>query len=655
MTKSIFAPGTRIELDGKTAVIGSEKEESCCIFFKGGTSREIPKKVMDLAFNEGRLVFPIDTPESKLAQTPYLSSSEARQAQRFLAYLRPMAQCDKPGSKEARKAIIDEIVKSRGEEVLPAPAENTLYKWFIKWNKAGQNIFALLPHSKAQQRRSRIAPEVLDLMNDEIDTSVLQGKPSSTLKAYRRFRDKAKALNLGEKIPSRQTFYNHVNAIHPLERVKKQHGNAAYQEAKRTITGHYNALYPLERVEIDAVHLTINLINEHLETIANTVIVYIALDIYSRAVVGFAYKYGFNISEDAEGVIDCFSSILRKKNIDYPHLKNEWFGGKPSVIVADPSSAIVSNSFTEMAGIYGVSREITESSQGWKKPHIESFFRTLRLDIIDETPGASPKRSHEFKSKKKPEEPGRLLPEQFERALVEYLVDRYNQFSHSAIGGMTPHQKWLEGVEKFGQPEMVDDLSFANLFGGLTKVVTIHEVEGINLNYQTYHSKDLTELFYRLEPPKKGQKKKVKIRYSSQDLTKIAVLDETTRTYLVVPATKPIPEGMTLRKVQAIEKAKREKDNRPGVIIADSAELVCDQERLKAIEEKTTKRSRKHPETTPAGYVSEEELSKLFPEHQEADIPPNNSAREESAKPIVPAPDVTPWKGQKAFVRGRDK
>lgn len=259
---------------------------------------------------------------------------------------------------------------------------------------------------------------------------------------------------------------------------------------------------------MDAVHLTVNLINEHLETIANTVIVYIALDIYSRAVVGFAYKYGFNISEDAEGVIDCFSSILRKKNIDYPHLKNEWFGGKPSVIVADPSSAIVSNSFTELAGIYGVSREITESSQGWKKPHIESFFRTLRLDLIDEIPGASPKRSHAFKSKKKPEEPGRLLPEQFERVLVEYLVDRYNQFSHSAIGGMTPHQKWLEGVEKFGQPEMVDDLSFANLFGGLTKVVTIHAVDGINLNYQTYHSADLTELFTDYRHPRKVRNKR---------------------------------------------------------------------------------------------------------------------------------------------------
>ena len=242
-----------------------------------------------------------------------------------------------------------------------------------------------------------------------------------------------------------------------------------------------------------------------------------------------------------------------------------------------------------------------------------------------------------------------------EPVLVEYLVDRYNQFSHSAIGGMTPHQKWLEGVEKFGQPEMVDDLSFANLFGGLTKTVPIHAVRGIYLNYHTYHSADLTELFYRLEPPKKGQNRKVKVRYSSQDLTKIAVLDETTRTYLVVPSTKPIPEGMTLRKVQAREKAKREKDNRPGVIIADSAELVCDQERLKAIEEKATKRSRKHPATTPVGYISEEELSKFFPEHQEANGRPNNSAPEESAKPIVPAPDEKPWKERKAFVRGRDK
>ncbi|MBE94711.1 hypothetical protein [Marinobacter sp.] len=315
MSKALFAPGSKVELDGQNAVVSYENDEAFVLFFEGGRQREIPKQVLRLAFNEGRLKYRVDTPHSKLSRFPYLTRSEAKQAQRLLAYLSPMAESTTPGSVATHKAIIAEVVKTSGHEVLPAPKPITLYKWFKKWDASGRNVLALLPSVKGQQRQSRLAPQVVDLLNDAIDQFVLTNKPATAAKAYRSFEKKVQQLELDVKVPSAQTFYNYVNAVHPLERTLKQQGNAVFQEKSLAVTKHYQASYPMERVEFDGVHLTFGLVDEQLNLIAKEVIVFIAMDVYSRAIVGFSYKYGDRVSEDAELVINCVRSVLRQKNV----------------------------------------------------------------------------------------------------------------------------------------------------------------------------------------------------------------------------------------------------------------------------------------------------------------------------------------------------
>ena len=203
--------------------------------------------------------------------------------------------------------------------------------------------------------------------------------------------------------------------------------------------------------------------------------------------------------------------------------------------------------------------------------------------------------------------------------LVRYLVDGYNQSSHSALNNMTPHQKWLEGIANYGEPEMVEDLSFSNLFGGHLKTVGVDPKDGIRVHYLNYNSTDLAQLYYELKPGKKGSKRPVKIRCSSQDLTKIAVFDEIRRTYLEVPCTSNVEEGMTLTKMRALQRSKP-KPVRPDTL-SDSTELANSLDRLKQVHKKNAKPGRRNPDTTPAKAQSDQELMGLFPSSQDYGAP----------------------------------
>lgn len=295
--------------------------------------------------------------------------------------------------------------------------------------------------------------------------------------------------------------------------------------------------------------------------------------------------------------------MLRQKDSDYDFLDNPWPGGKPQIIVGDPGTSIISGAFTELAGFYGIHREVTEARQAWKKPHIERLFRTLRMDLASELNGYLPKRSPRFVVDHRLKDDACFLVEEFERLLVKYIVNGYNQSSHSSLQNKTPLEVWQEGVEKFGQPETVQDLEFANAFGGNLAKRKLDPVTGIHLNNLKYHSRDLQDLYAKLVNHF-GDRCTVELRWSSQDLSQISVLDPVSRTYLVVPCTRDIAHGMTLAKFQAQNRVVRESIRSNG--IADSEELRNGQSRLKKM--RGMKRRRRHPETTEATGLSDQEL-----------------------------------------------
>ncbi|MBU2955813.1 DDE-type integrase/transposase/recombinase [Marinobacter sp. F3R08] len=607
MTKPLFGPGSRIVLDGKNALIAHENGDSFVLFTEDAVQREVSKKVLQIAYQEGRMRFNVDSPDSEVIRKPFLTSTEAKKAEYLLAYLEPMTHYENTGSKRTAAKVIKDVVRKHGDAVMPAPKPDTLYKWFRKWTEAGKNILVFFPAGRTSRRKSSIAPEYLELMTNTIDELVLTRNHCTIARAYREFRSQAEALESKNRIPSKQAFYDHYNRIDPRIKLKTRQGNSALVQATRIALRTYEVRHPLERVEIDAAHLTMYLVDEYLNLIANKVIVYLAIDVYSKAIVGFAMDYGINIAEKSEGVTECLKSVLRDKHHDLSYLTNPWPGGKPTTIVGDPGTAIISEAFTTLAGQLQIHREVTEARQGWKKPHIESYFKVLRADFLKRLRGYVPKRSPLLKFDHSLKDLRCFMAAEFEKMMITYLVNGYNHAAQPKLNGMSPHEKWLEGIEKYGEPEMVNDLSFANSFGGnLTKRV-LNPTKGIHLNDLKYNSVALQDLYFRLVK-NYGDRLKVEVRWSSQVLTKVMVLDPETRTYLTVPCTKDLPEGMTLSKLKAQKKLIG--NLRHSDTLKDSEEFQNVQTRARDVGR--SKRTRKQPPATDAQPMSNDQLEAYF-------------------------------------------
>lgn len=609
MSKASFSPGSRIVLDGKNSIIAHENGDYFVLFTEDALQREVSKTGLRIAHQQGRMRFIVDSSDSEITRKPFLTSAEAKKAEYMLAYLEPMTHYENTGSKRTAAKVIKDVVRKHGEGVKPSPKPITLYKWFKKWTNAGKNILVFFPAGRTSTRKSSIAPEYLELMTNTIDELVLTRNNCTVARAYREFRAQAIALESKNRIPSKQAFYDHYNRIDPRIKIKAQVGNSALTQATRIALRTYEVRHPLERVEIDAAHLTMYLVDEYLNLIANKVIVYLAIDVYSKAIVGFAMDYGINIGEKSEGVTECLKSVLRDKHHDYPYLKNRWPGGKPTTIVGDPGTAIISESFTTLAGQLQIHREVTEARQGWKKPHIESYFKVLRADFLERLPGYVPKRSPLLKFDHSLKDLRCFMASEVKKMMVNYLVNGYNHAAQKKLDGVSPHEKWLEGIEHYGEPEMVEDLSFANSFGGNIASRVLDPTKGIHLHDLKYNSVALQDLYFRLVK-NFGDKCKIEVRWSSQDLTQVMVLDPKTKTYLIVPCTKNLPEGMTLSKWKAQKKIVADLSHTDT--LKDSEEFQNVQTRIRDVGK--LKGRRKQPPATEAQPMTNDQLRGYFKE-----------------------------------------
>jgi Mu transposase, C-terminal len=82
---------------------------------------------------------------------------------------------------------------------------------------------------------------------------------------------------------------------------------------------------------------------------------------------------------------------------------------------------------------------------------IESFFGHLSGRIKQDLPGAIP--SSQPKDLRKAAKEACLLYEDIDRYIQQFIL-KYQHDPHKALGGMSPHDKWVESVERIGLPEI---------------------------------------------------------------------------------------------------------------------------------------------------------------------------------------------------------
>ncbi len=604
MAKTLFATGQQVVLDDTQGVITTATTSSFIIRTEFGRTLTLSHSALYKAYNAGRLKHFVDT-EPPTGRT-YLRPDEAELVQKLLAYLRPMAESQYPGSKKQRLDIIRRVATQRGDDTKDVPSEITLFKWFKRWDAHGRDVLALLPRNRQQKRQSRVSKQFKELMDEAIDEHYLKLNGYSVQETYTHFLNRCKSLKVQERPPSRQTFYAYVKRIHPLDRLKMREGAAAVRRESRVVEQEHLPRKPMELVEIDAVHLNLGLLDDN-DHYLGKLVVFFAIDVFSRAILGVSYVVALSPGENAEGVIECLKMVMKvKTREEFPYLENDWLmGGLPEMVSVDPSLCLLSNSITSFLGSHGISRYTTQASQPWRKPHIERFFRTLRGELCRKLPGYYPKRTANYVVKNTLKDEACLRREEFEQCLYSYIVDGYHQSPHRGLNGETPHEVWCKGAEMY-PPEYVDDLSFANNFGAQEAQRVLDQNRGIWLNNIRYNSRELNALYGR-QVKTYGDKYKASLRWSGRDVSKIFVLDPQEGSYFSVPSVKAIPPDTSLAAFKAVHKAGGTTNNLRRNPVNDEFEPVREaRKRLNA--RKKAKRVRSHPPTTPASKLTTEEL-----------------------------------------------
>ena len=289
----------------------------------------------------------------------------------------------------------------------------------------------------------------------------------------------------------------------------------------------HRATFPLQYVFADYYLLDVFTVDEQTRSKYDRLWVTILIDAYSRSILGMALLYEEPCIESIQKAL--FHAIWPKSShLERMDIKEDWACyGIPHQLSLDNAWANHSHSLENLARAIGQKGKFHTIDLIFRPPYkarygalIESFFGTLSARIKQELPGAI--QSSKPKDIRKATKRACLLYADIERYLYQFIV-RYQHTEHSALGGMTPHQKWMEGMQA-GFP-MVPNPSLALKRSFLrehweTRTITS---KGICIFSLTYTGTSLSSV---QKIGKDGQPIEYSIRYDPADVSTIALFRE---------------------------------------------------------------------------------------------------------------------------------
>lgn len=484
------------------------------------------------------------------------SEEDLLKAERMLAYINDLQSRENQGSEKTWIKCIEYVSSKIGDTEPPHPKQ--VYRWLIAWKDSAHSIHQLL--KRTQLRSKPVVEQQFDLAMQVIDDEFLVPKGGIKQHVYESFRDRFAQSGLDGKAMSRSYFYQILDSLDPFEVCLAQHGKKAALAKFRASDEKIVVRFLMERVEIDAVHLNLGLIDDETGEYLGKVIVFFAIDVYTRYILGYSVVYGVSPGESSEAVIELISSMIVPK-IQNGNYRNQWFClGRPWSIHCDNGSAFVAENTLRLMTNLGINQHRSETSKGQRRPFIERFNRTFRDQLCRKIPGYLGKRVDGNAVDKTIEQSAQITLSEFKAYVEEYIVDVYHQRAHKGLDGMTPHEAVEQALETFIPREPVDvtTLSFMN---GVTKTGTVQATHGIQIKNQYFNSKDLRELRFKVMGSN-NKSPKFNFIFNHKDISQIAVLIPNSMEILLVPnRDKTIPVGTSLADF-ALSKVSKKLENR---------------------------------------------------------------------------------------------
>lgn len=445
-------------------------------------------------------------------------------AQARLEIIRPLVHQD-----GRTKDDVDSVAESHGLH------RNTIYKWLRLYESQGL-LSSLAPKTRSDSGSKKLSQESEAIVSACIEDEYLSKQRKSIANLY--IEIKRQCRNAGICAPHVNTVRNRVNQLSSDLKIRKRFGAKKSHESLHMNQGMFpHAEYPLSVIQIDHTPLDIVLVDEiHRQPLMRPWVT-MAIDVYSRMVVGFY------VSFDPPGAVSvgaCLSHAILSK--EHWIVENEvdatwpcW--GFPRTVHADNAKEFRGRMLQLACDQYGINLEWRPVARPHFGAHIERLLGTFakRIHALPGTTFSSTSEREGYDSAKH----SAFTLKEFERWLGLLIVQSYHNSFHTGINN-TPLARYEEGIlggknsKGVGLPARVKDEETLrlNFLPFEERTIQAYGVQIDNVHY--YHDVLRIWINSTVEGNSK-QKRKFIFRRDPRDISTIWFYDPQLEMYYPIP------------------------------------------------------------------------------------------------------------------------
>ena len=335
----------------------------------------------------------------------------------------------------ARLTLAD--VKARA--ALAGVHYTTVYKWLRQYEDAGGVPSGLKPRLKARGNREVKLDNVVDAILRSTIKEVYLNKQRPSIKGtYRELVTRCRAAGL--TTPHYNTLRRRIAQLPERQKLFSRNNKKLASERYDLRPGSLTVDRPWQLIQIDGTPADVLLVDEKHRKPIGKAHMTIAIDVYSRMIVGF---YVSLEAESATTAGLCLANAMLPKApwLASRGIEDPWpCHGRPVAVHADNGMAFRSKMLQRVCKEYQITLEFRPLKRPEFGGHIEALNKTIARKI-HEAPGTT-----FFDVADRAEYPSERLAgltlEEFERWLCEAVLEYHEEF-HSMISG-SPRARYTE-------------------------------------------------------------------------------------------------------------------------------------------------------------------------------------------------------------------
>lgn len=411
----------------------------------------------------------------------------------------------------------------------------TIYRWINAYESAGQ-LLVLVPNftQRGGAGKTRLDQDVELVIHTAIQELYLHKQKITPKQVY--FEIKRKCINAGLPVPHENTIRNRISKLSDKQVFKMRESRRGAEKLFGNKEGKFpSGNFPMEVIQVDHTPIDILVVDEQYREVIGRPTLALAIDVYSRVIVGF------HISLESASYFtasQCISQlILPKEKVLREHdVEGEWsVWGIPKVIHMDNGSEFRNKEMERACENFGITIEWRPVARPQFGAHIERLIGTS-MSKIHELPGttySNPQQRGEYNSTKE----SALTLSELERWYCEYIVNFYNKNIHSSLN-MSPEQKYEIGIlgdENTigrGYPERIVDEEYLRISFFPTIERTIQQT-GVSIDKIFYYH-DVLRKWIKAKD-KKGNSRKFIFKIDPRDISKVWFYDPDIKDFFAIP------------------------------------------------------------------------------------------------------------------------